>query len=334
MDRTERLLNLVALFLDAAEPVTLEDIRDAFPDEYDGSDEASQRKFERDKSELLELGIPLVYSPETDERDAGYALDRDTYYLPEPGLTPEELAVLYAAASATLASGAFPGRTDLAHALRKVGFFADGPLPAAPVRLELGGSPADVKELPARLETLWEAINTRKSVDLEYFSPHSRTVTSRRVDPYGLALRRGVWNLVGWCHLRKELRTFHVSRIRSARVNTVKARVADFKVPADFKVDDHVAGWPWEHRLSAPVSVTVSLSGELVPLAEQLFGRAPQLEGEKALVSLEATNLDGLVTYVLSLGAGARIVSPEAARARLKDLAQRVLTAHQTGAAA
>jgi predicted DNA-binding transcriptional regulator YafY len=50
-------------------------------------------------------------------------------------------------------------------------------------------------------------------------------------------------------------------------------------------------------------------------------------------VTLEATNLDGLVTYVLSLGAGARITAPEQARARLKELAQRVLSAHQPGAA-
>ncbi len=328
MDRTERLLNLVALFLDATAPVSLDDVRDAFPDEYGGTEDASQRKFERDKAELYELGIPLVWAQATDEQDAGYTLDRNEYYLPEPGLTPEELAVLYAAGSAALASGAFPGQQDLAHALRKVGFFADGPLPAAHVRLELSGSGGDVKELPARLETLWAAINTKKYVDLDYFSPHSRTVTSRRVDPYGLALRRGVWNLVGWCHLRKELRTFHVSRIRSVRMNTAKPRVADFTVPADFKVDDHVASWPWEHRLHAPVEVVVSLTGELVPLGRQLFGVEPTHEGEQARVTVAATNLDGLLTYVLSLGAGARVQAPADARARVVELAQRVLAAH------
>ena len=331
MDKTERLLDLVALFLDATHPVTWDEIRDAFPDEYAGSDDATQRKFERDKAELLELGIPLTFVQETDETPAGYVLDRNAYYLPEVGLTPEELAVLSAAGSAALASGAFPGRQDLAHALRKVGFFADGPLPAPRVRLELGGV-ADAKDLPGRLELLWGAINAKKSVELDYFSPHTRTVTTRRVDPWGLALRRGVWNLVGWCHLRKDARTFHVHRIRRAQMNPLKPKVADFEVPADFRLDSYVANWPWQHRFHEPVEVTLTLGGELAPLAEQLFPVKAQRTEQLAELKVSATDLDGLVTYVLSLGADAKLTAPPQAVARGRELAQKVLAAHQGGA--
>ena len=329
MDKTERLLDLVALFLDAAHPVTWDEIRDAFPDEYAGSDDATQRKFERDKAELLDLGIPLTFMPETDETPAGYVLERNAYYLPEVGLTPEELAVLYAAGSAALASGAFPGRQDLAHALRKVGFFADGPLPAPRVRLELGGV-ADAKDLPGRLELLWGAINTKKSVELHYFSPHTRSTTTRKVDPWGLALRRGVWNLVGWCHLRKAARTFHVHRIRDAQVNALKPRVADFEVPSDFLLDAYVATWPWQHQFHEPIDVSLTLSGELAPLADQLFPTKAlaQVTDGVAALRVPATDLDGLVTYVLSLGAHAKIQGPPRAAARARELAQRVLTAH------
>lgn len=327
MDRTERLLDLVALFLDATHPVTLDEVKDAFPDEYSGSFETSQRKFERDKTELLELGIPLVHLPETDERPAGYVIDRNAYYLPEVGLTPEELAVLYAAGSAALASGAFPGRQDLAHALRKVGFFADGPLPAPRVRLELGAV-ADARELPGRLELLWSAINARKTVELDYFSPHSRAVTTRKVEPWGLALRRGVWNLVGYCHLRKAARTFHVHRIRRAQLNASKPKVPDFEVPKDFRLDAYVATWPWQHAFHEPIEVSVRLKGELVPIAEQVFPvKADKKEGA-ATLTVSATDLDGLVTYVLSLGADARITAPSKAVDRARELAQRVLQQH------
>src|SRR5512132_3375801 len=124
MDRTERLLDLVALLLDAHEPISWAQLREAFPEDYgSGSGEAAERKFERDKAELLELGIPIRYVQGDDEQDDGYVVDRESYYLPEVGLTPEELAVLFAAGSAALASGAFPGRQDLAHALRKIGFY-------------------------------------------------------------------------------------------------------------------------------------------------------------------------------------------------------------------
>jgi proteasome accessory factor B len=328
MDRTERLLDLVALLLAARGPITWEKVREVFPDEYGGAQETALRKFERDKAELLELGIPLTWVESTDEATEGYVLDREAYYLPEPGLAADELAVLYAAGSAALESGAFPGRRDLAHALRKIAFFSDGPVPAPKVRLELGAG-ADPRELPARLETLWGAINARKSVDLEYYSPHSDGLTRRTVDPWGLALRRGAWHLVGHCHLRDALRTFQVQRMRSLTVNPARPRSPDFEVPADFRLDEHVAAWPWQHRIHPPLQVEVRLQGELAPLAKSLFGDALVTPADRGVsVSVRATDLDGLLRYVLSQGDEARVTGPAAAVARASELAAAVLRAH------
>jgi len=322
MERTERLLDLVALLLDAKIPVPWSGIHASFPD-YGGSSEASERKFERDKAELLELGIPIEFKQANDEHEAGYVIDREQYYLPEPGLTPEELAVLYAAGSASLASGAFPGRQDLAHALRKIGFFADGPLPVPKVRLELGAL-ADAKELPGRLELLWSAINARKSIDIDYFSPHSRELTHRRVDPYGLALRRGLWSLVGYCHLRRSIRTFHVHRVRALTVNSKSPKSADFEPPKGFALQDYVAHWPWQHRFHEPVEVELELTGTLAPLARQLF--PDQSEGPTVII--RATDVDGLIKYVMSLGPEARVRGPAEVQAKLQTLARRVLASH------
>lgn len=327
MDKTERLLDLVALLLDSRAPLPWEDIRAAFEADYAGSAEAAQRKWERDKAELLELGIPVQYVPPADEQPGGYVVDRSAYYLPEPGFTPEEFAVLYAAGAAALASGAFPGRQDLAHALRKVAFFADGPLPAPRVRLELGDG-VQTRELPGRLELLWGAITARKAVDLEYFSPHSRVVTQRRVDPWGLALRRGVWSLVGRCHLRQAVRTFSVHRIRALTVNAQRPRSPDFEVPADFALEAHVATWPWQHRFHPPVEVALRLRGALAPLAPRLFPTPGEATAEGVTVRVSATDLDGLLEYVLSLGADAVVLGPDDAVHRVRAMAQRVLEAH------
>lgn len=328
MDRTERLLDLVALLLAAKTPLTLASIREAFPDDYGGSAEAAERKFERDKVELLELGLPLTWQLGSDDAPAGYVLDRDAYYLPETGLKPDELALLYAAGSAALQSGAFPGRQDLAHALRKIGFFAEGPVPAPKVRLELGAVPG-AQVLPARLEHLWAAINARKTVVLDYFSPHRNGLTSRTVDPYGLALRRGIWHLVGFCRLRQAMRTFQVHRVQQLVVNPLKPRTPDFEVPADFKLDAFVATWPWQHHLHQPLEVVVELGGELKPLVTSLFGEVSSLPHGAALrVTVTATDLDGLVRYVLSQGGDAKVVAPAEAVARAHALATKVLQAH------
>jgi proteasome accessory factor B len=333
MERTERLLDLVALLLDARQPVSWRQIRGAFPDDYGDtlSDDAADRKFERDKSELLELGIPLAFvQAKDDDEPAGYVVEKSAYYLPEVGLKPDELAVLYAAGSAALASGAFPGSQDLAHALRKIGFFAGAPMPVPRVRLELGAI-ADSKGLPARLEQLWAAISARKLVELQYFSPRKQETTERKVDPYGLALRRGLWSLVGYCHLRKDVRTFHVHRIRKLTVNAKNPRSVDFEIPAGFRLDEHVATWPWQHRFHPPVEVSLALKGDLAPLADSLFGSPSQPHEGAATVVVRATDLDGLLKYVASLGPEAKVLGPPEAIQRHRALLEKIATAHGSG---
>ncbi|HEY8212497.1 MAG TPA: WYL domain-containing protein [Myxococcaceae bacterium] len=330
MDRAERLLDLLALLLDATEPMSWAELRDAFPEDYgSASDEAAERKFERDKAELLELGIPITYVQGDDERKDGYVIDRDAYYLADAGLTKEELAVLYAAGSAALASEAFPGRQDLAHALRKVGFFGGEHLPHPRVRVELGEGAAASPQVATSLEQLWAAIAARKFVQIQYFSPRAQTVTDRRVDPYGLAMRRGVWSLVGYCHLRQGIRTFFVHRIRSLSTNPAKPRSADFDVPAGFVLDDYVANQPWEFRIHPPVPVTLELCGALAKMAAGMFpgGKVSRADGG-ARVEVQVTSLEELLRYALSLGKDCKVMAPERAVADYRKMAQRVLDAH------
>lgn len=334
MERTERLLDLVALLLDAREPITWAELREAFPEDYGApSDEAAERKFERDKAELLELGIPVTYVQGDDERRDGYVVDREQYYLPEVGLTPEELALLYAAGSAALA-GAFPGRRDLAHALRKIGFYAGTELPSPRVRMELDAV-LHQEEVAPRLELLRLAAAGRKWVEISYYSPRSGKTTQRRVDPYGLAMRRGLWSLVGYCHLRQDIRTFHVHRIREIKVNPAKPRSHDFDVPATFRLEHHVASYPWQHRIHAPISVTVELWAELAPLAGRIFPDS-QVESRTgvSVVLVEATFLDGLLRYALSLGKDCQVTAPAKAVSRWKQMATDVLNAHRPSSGA
>jgi predicted DNA-binding transcriptional regulator YafY len=75
------------------------------------------------------------------------------------------------------------------------------------------------------------------------------------------------------------------------------------------------------------VDVGLRLSGELAPLASRLF---PAQVGPQApaTFTVRATDLDGLLKYVLSLGPDAQVVSPPEAVNRLRGMATRVLQAH------
>jgi predicted DNA-binding transcriptional regulator YafY len=297
MDRTERLLDLVALLLDAPEPVSFADLREAFPDDYGGGRESAERKLERDKAELLQLGVPLEFVPPglDDEREVGgYRIDRAAFFLPDPRLLPEEAASLYAAGSAALAVRDFPFAQDLQHALRKISLAGAAPGPQSAARSLLVVRPGDTERAP-RLRALGDAVARRKRVHIRY--DKFGAITERDVDPYGLAFRGGTWRVVGYCHLRKDQRVFLVDRIFDLEVNDQKPAQPDFQIPEGFDAGEAAGRRPWVWAGGAPVEVTLRFAPGSELLAERAFDAAP---GDSA--KLKVTYLDGLLTQVLAHG--------------------------------
>src|SRR5512138_823551 len=172
MQKAQRLLDLAAFLLRAAEPVSWREIQEQFPEDYGSSSgEAAIRKFERDKAELLELGIPIRYATGDEDLPAGYLIDRDEFYLPDLKLAPEDLALLYLAGSAALAKGTFPYARDLAHALNKLSFAARAPGAEAAANVgrrlsaQSDGDPegeGEERGIGARLEELSRAVALKK----------------------------------------------------------------------------------------------------------------------------------------------------------------------------
>ncbi len=347
MQRAERLLNLAALLLRASEPVSWREIREQFAEDYGGRDEAAIRKFERDKAELLELGIPIRWAVPDEEGPAGYIIDKDELYLPNLELPPEDLALLYLAGSVALAQGAFPYGKDLAHAMNKLAFAARAPgaseaagLAALHLSREAGeGGSGGAGESPVarKLEELSQAIAARKKVHLSYEGAERGARTERDVDPYGLYQSGGAWFLVGHCHLRRALRTFHLGRVTELLVNASAPRTPDFTEPEGFDLRAQATQQHWELDLHPPLRCAVRLESPVSPEARASFGPRAELhdlprdaesgEGGGTLVELTVTHADALVRHVLSLGDRAEILSPapvrERARRILAGLAER-----------
>jgi proteasome accessory factor B len=327
MQKAERLLDLAAFLLRAVEPVAWREIQEQFPGEYGGSEEAAIRKFERDKADLLELGIPVHWEAGDEDLAAGYLIDRDEFYLPNLELAPEDLALLYVAGSAALAQGAFPYARDLAHALNKLSFAARAPgasetAALAAHRLSRGeegelGVAGEVAAAARRLEELSAAVVAKKRVHIAYQGAERAARTERDVDPYGLYQAGGSWFMVGHCHLRRDLRTFHVGRIQELSVNATAPRTPDFEIPEGFELREFATRESWEYAIHAPQRCTVRLDPPVSPEARAGFGpRAEAREEDGGLVvELTATNAEALVRHVLSLER-AEVVAPKALRDR------------------
>jgi proteasome accessory factor B len=337
VERAERLLDLVAVFLNAREAIAWSEIQEAFPDDYArGSPEANIRKFERDKADLAELGLTLTYVQGEDRDKDGYLLDRSTYYLPTLVLEKDELAVLYAAGAAALAEPAFPFRQDLVHALEKMAFAA-GADPSASrdwARLSVPRERDDATSLGRWVSDLSRAVTSRKSVELRYRAQGSGEITRRKVDPYGLLYRFGAWVLVGYCHLREDLRTFRVDRITALTVNSARPRSTDFEVPAAFRLSDHAITRPWEFHRHPSIDVELRLAPNMAFLAQRTFQGA-EVRGQDrrgTRLALKVSDREALLRALLPLGAGVEILRPEKLRQEAKVLLEKILERHRRGA--
>ncbi len=312
-----RLLGLASWILEQSDPVTRQQIFEAFPADYRGA-AAAEKKFSRDKDALRRLGFNLEVVPHG-KNDSRYSIDSQSCALPAIEFTPEEAALLWTAGTAALRLSRHPLRDDLESALRKLVVGARGlPPRAAPIEeLSTEAAPDDDKHL-AGLVDAWER---RRPVDLRYWRVAAGEEVERQVDVYGWASRRGEWIFAGYCHLRKEVRVFYLSRVRGLRpVRGAKDR--SYQIPESFDIGRWSRQQVWDYQVHPPVQAAVRLGGPLARIAKALLpGAAFATDAAGARVArLDVRNLRGLVRQALAWGPDAELLEPEEGRALARQL--------------
>ncbi|HEY4059644.1 MAG TPA: WYL domain-containing protein [Kofleriaceae bacterium] len=345
-DRSKRLLDLVMILLRARTPVAYREIRESFPGYQTTNAEAGLRAFERDKADLLELGVPIRYvTPDEDDslEDGGYVIDLKRFKMPEVRLTPDEISALVLAASVAHAmpGGTYPKIVDLA--LKKLAFdlpeLPDTPtvfprptgqtqMPGAASRVLVHfpgrnvpmpkGATEERPELSEIYATLESATRLRKRVTITYQAAADGLVSKRELDPYALVYREGAWLAVGWCHLRKEVRSFRVDRMRDA-VQAAKPKSPDFERPADFDIKAYAQRSPWTFTTDPPEEVQLSLTAEATEVGNEDFGPngVKRKEGELTLITFDCTNLEFAATRILSAKGAIKVVRGGRLKARI-----------------
>ena len=345
-DRSKRLLDLVMILLRARSPVTYRDIREQFVAYQTANAEAGLRAFERDKADLLELGVPIRYiTPEEDDslEDGGYVIDLKRFRMPEVRLTADEVSALVLAASVARAmpGGAYPKIVDLA--LKKLAF--DLPeLPDTPTefpRPSGGRGPLDTvlvhfpnavaeqrppgaRDLGEHYATLEAATRFRKRVTIQYQAAANGMTTQRDVDPYALAYREAAWILIGWCHLRKEVRSFRVDRMREVTM-APKPKSPDFERPESFDVRAYVHRSPWTFTTEPIELVELELRPEAAEIALEDFGEGAEKSteardgGESTIIRFRCGNPDFAISKILAAKGAIVVRQGDRLRRRVAD---------------
>jgi proteasome accessory factor B len=310
--KVERLVNLIAMLLEAPRPMPFDRIRAALY--RDQSEDASKRMFERDKEELRSIGIPVERAP-TDVwgTEEGYQIPREEATLPDLGLSPDEIAALM------LAAGAWEGDVGAA-----------GPRMAL---LKLAASEGDAAEearwmLPRvdvsepSLPVVMDAIVRRKRIRFTYRTGGGGVPQQREVDPYAL-VHRGAWYLSGLDHLRGEVRRFKLARVDGLPELVSRSSGFDFSPPSEVPRDLP----PGPVEADAPVTARVAFAPDVAWWVERRTGTRAvgQRSDGWVVIDLGVAELPRFVDWVMSFADDAVVLSPaevrDAVLERLRDAA-------------
>ena len=181
---------------------------------------------------------------------------------------------------------------------------------------------------------LAEAIDKKRRIHISYRSPgefplnddpaterSSPVITLRQVDPYGLA-RVGPWYLVAFCHLRQDLRTFRVDRIRNV-APTDESFVRPTAFDAYRHVTESIAMAPGQGSLicRALLGTDMETASRLTPLTTVVLEPVPH--GVRLSVRLASDEMFWFVTLLLRFPFSVKIEGPQELLAAAHRAAER-----------
>jgi proteasome accessory factor B len=314
-----RLLKLATWLAARGEPVTRQEIYEAFPDDYSGKAEAREKKWTRDKLDLRKLGIPIQFLEE-EGREGAYLVESASCTLPRLDFLPEEAAVVWTAGQAALRTHDHPLADDLETALRKLAVGAKGLQPRAAL-LEAEWTVPEPATLRRWLGVLADALERQKRVAVAYRKSDG-SITQRHVDVYGYAWRRGHWIFAGHCHMRGAVRLFYLERVQALRLDPAQPRKVDYEIPAGFDIRTWSRQETWDYFVHEPLWAAVRFRGSLAAAASRLLpGAAVTREPDNSRVArLVVRNLAGLVRQALAWGPEAELVEPAEGRGMAREI--------------
>jgi len=308
--KNERLVNLTIALLATKRYLTKNEIFRNI-DGYEGSAEAKERMFERDKDDLRKLGIQIEVGgldPLFDD-EAGYRIRPESYALSLRELTPTQVTLLSLAAQAWQ-DAAF---TDLSQqALRKltsIGLDTDSSqLPVMAPKL-IGAD--------ENLRSALDALTSLTTIEFDYLNIQG-IAQKRQLQVYGVQARKSHWYLIGLDTEKDAIRNFRVDRIQGV-VNSVR-KAQSYVIPTSFEITE------LEPAIETPLAVLQVRPGA----GYQLRRMATTVEtaDDWDLLEVPIFDLDFVTNLVLWHGEDVIVSSPVQLRSAVISALEKLVKLH------
>ena len=222
-EKNERLVNLTIALLSTKKYLTKAQIFNAVAG-YEGSGEATDRMFERDKEELRSLGIEIEMKsidPFFDD-EIGYRIIPERYQFDLGNLSTEEVSLLALASEAWKESALSDIARSTSLRLQSLGINSDfSDLPLAPT----------IADVPANITDILESIDANKVINFKYINAEEQ-IEDKKVAPLGIYSQKGRWYLYAIDQEKSENRSYRLDRIDGSILKSRQGfQKPDFSLP-------------------------------------------------------------------------------------------------------
>ena len=313
--RAERLVNLVLCLLSTRQYLPAERIRSLVAGYSDApTDEAFFRMFERDKTELRDLGVPLETGrTSTFDLVDGYRIARRDYELGDIDLEPDEAAAVALAVRLWDSPELTGAAAGALLKLRAAGVDVDQGVPSV--------VEPKVRTTEPAFGPLLAAVQAGQAVAFDYRRPTPAELRRRTLEPWGVVSWRGRWYVVGHDRDRDAPRCFRLSRI----VGEVQAfgRTGVVTRPADVDLLQFVAKSSGEPPDTSLVRLWLAKNRAAGLRRRATVVGERTIDGvEGHVVELEVFHTDSSASWIAGYGEDAVVLEPDVLR---KSVHERLL---------
>ncbi len=273
--------------------------------------EVSAKTIQRDLDYLRDtLDAPIEY----DALNRGFFYTEENYQLPAIPLNDSDLFALFIAEKVLKQYESTPIYTRLKSFFAKVQDSLPDKVTLDPSQLEnkfsFFSSP-HTSLSPAVWDNVFLALRKNQSIRIKHGKPGSDQLTERIIEPYHIVNYQGEWYIIGYCSLRKAIRTFALSRITSAELTDIF-----FVVPDDFNFQETTRdrfGVQWSKE-TFEIEILFKRQASSY-IEERLWQEGQEIrknDDGSIVMKFTASHLLEVKRWVLSWGGMAQVLSPGA----------------------
>lgn len=279
--------------------------------------EVSRKTIQRDLDYMrYQLDAPIEYS--SDKR--GYYYTEQNFKLPAISIRESDLFAIYLAEKVLEQYEGTPVYDNLCTVFKKIEDSLPKKLAGESIhdfsRFSFLCSSTTLVD-PGVWNTIFTGLRDLNTIEMEYQSRESLEPVARKLDPYHGIRFDGDWYVVGFCHLREDIRTFSLARI-------IKARKLDarFTIPSDFDFRKLTGSHFGIHWTDNEIRVRILFQPAAAKFIRERHWHASQMVEEQEdgslILYLTVNHLLELKRWILSWGSGAKVLEPESLVEELK----------------